>query len=187
MNQGNMEEIPFNQINSALLWLLQHKIINDEQYRKLQGYYKKTNFYNVDELRNELFKLGTDPVFLTNKIAEIENLNNTSNQFNNQGYDNLNSGYQDMNNFSMNTYNQNDVFISQYNNNHDVYDSEGETLGKQKRFGTIGGISWSDESEKNTASQNDSRAAFTNILFFIFLAGLSVGVVFMVILNFFIK
>lgn len=37
------------------------------------------------------------------------------------------------------------------------------------------------------SSRDDSQAAFTNILFFIFLAGLSVGVVFMVILNFFIK
>ena len=36
-------------------------------------------------------------------------------------------------------------------------------------------------------SFDDSQAAFTNILFFIFLAGLSVGVVFMVALNIFIK
>lgn len=36
------------------------------------------------------------------------------------------------------------------------------------------------------SSRDDSQAAFTNILFFIFLSGLSVGVVFMVILNLFI-
>lgn len=40
---------------------------------------------------------------------------------------------------------------------------------------------------KAMASRDDSQAAFTNILFFIFLAGLSTGVIFMVALNFFIK
>ena len=185
---NNMEEIPFNQINSALLWLLQHQIINEEQYHKLQGYYKRTSFYNVDELRNELFRLGTDREFLANKITEIENsANNTQNIYgndiihlNNQTYNNINF--------------QNSTNDLQYQNNIYTNNTEanaGETFGKQKKLGAYGGISWtgddSNQMSTSSASQNDSRAAFTNILFFIFLAGLSVGAISMVILKFFIK
>ena len=71
--------------------------------------------------------------------------------------------------------------------------NDGNIYGNQKSLGShpaLGNISWSRNSETNDServSNENKQAAFTNVLFFIFLSGLSIGIVFMAILNFFVR
>lgn len=243
----------FDQINKALLWLKNNNKINDYQYNVLQDYYRKNDSINVEVLRDELFKLGTDPLFVLSKISEIEESNidviefddfnvinsdyknenvsnfsnditlNTNNQFNsNSNFDN---------NISQETFNQvnNDFAVQEMNwirglhpdkivnmtskphsyvlsgdGIEDIYVKiEGKNgiyqiLPDIEMYTSVNDSSASNQSESKGISLTKStlvgramadrdQAAFTNVLFFIFLAGLSVGVVFMVILNLFIK
>lgn len=243
----------FDQINKALSWLKNNNKINDYQYNVLQDYYRKNDSINVEVLRDELFKFGTDPSFVLSKISEIEESNidviefddlnvinsdyknenvsnfsnditlNTNNQFNsNSNFDN---------NISQETFNQvnNDFAVQEMNwirglhpdkivnmtskphsyvlsgdGIEDIYVKvEGKNgiyqiLPDIEMYTSVNDTSVSNQSESKGISLTKStlagramadkdQAAFTNILFFIFLSGLSVGVIFMVILNFFMK
>lgn len=240
----------FEQINKALLWLKNNNKINDYQLNVLQEYYKKRDNSNVEVLRDELFKLGTDPLFVTNKINEIENSNidviefddfnvlnsdyknenvsnfsndiilNTNNQFNNINQSNNNENYIQKELFILKGEYPNSIISltdtpHQYILSQDGEDkyfkvegengiyrivkvepvlnnqSEGNTYSNQKRLGThpaLGNVKWgNDDVQRDIVTPNNKQAAFTNILFFIFLSGLSIGAVLMVILNLFIK
>lgn len=252
----------FEQINKALSWLKNNNKINDYQYNVLQDYYRKNDSINVEVLRDELFKLGTDPSFVLSKISEIEDSNidviefddfnvlnsdykndnvsnfsnditlNTNTNFNNTIPQNTVNQIDRTKSYSNENYIQKELFIlkgeypdaiisltdtpHQYILSQDGEDkyfnvegengiyrivrvepvlnnqSEGNTYSNQKRLGThpaLGNVKWGNDDDQRdiVMTQNNKQAAFTNILFFIFLAGLSVGVIFMVILNFFIK
>lgn len=248
----------FEQINKALLWLKDNNKIDDYQYNVLQDYYRKNDNINVEVLRDELFKLGTDPSFVLSKISEIEESNidviefddynvlnsdyknenvsnfsndiplNTSNQFNNDNSFNI----------SMNTINQSnsvnenfvqkelfmlkgeypDKIISLMDVPHNyILSKDGEEDLYVKVEGDNGiyrivkvtpndvnnqtdGLSSNNLSVQSYHNSNSKKKTlstlagrlmsddgFTNSLFFIFLAGLSTGVIFMVVLNFFMK
>ena len=240
----------FDQINKALLWLKNNNKINDYQYNVLQDYYRKNDSINVEVLRDELFKLGTDPSFVLSKISEIEDSNIDVIEF--DDFNVINSDYKNENvsNFSNeipnNQFNDTSMnIVNQVNNLNDnqsfavqemnwirglhpdkivnmtskphsyVLSGDGiediyvKVEGKNGIYqilpdiemytsDSVNDTSVSDQSESKGISLTKStlvgramadkdQAAFTNILFFIFLSGLSVGVIFMVILNFFIR
>lgn len=243
----------FEQINKALLWLKDNNKIDDYQYNVLQDYYRKNDNINVEVLRDELFKLGTDPSFVLSKISEIEESNIDVIEFDdynvlNSDYKNdnvsnfsndisLNTSNQFSNNISMNTINQSDSsnesfvqkelfilkgekpnaiisltdtphqYILSQDGEDEYFKVEGDNgiyrivkvtpndVNNQTDDLSSNNLSvqsyHNSNSKKKTLSTLAGRLmsddGFTNSLFFIFLAGLSTGVIFMVILNFFIK
>lgn len=243
----------FEQINKALLWLKDNNKIDDYQYNVLRDYYRKNDNINVEVLRDELFKLGTDPSFVLSKISEIEESNIDVIEFDdynvlNSDYKNenvsnfsndipLNTSNQFSNNISMNTINQSDssnenfvqkeLFIlkgekpnaiisltdtpHQYILSQDGEDEYVKVEGDNGIYRIVkitpndvnnqtDGLSSNNLSVQSYHNSNSKKKTlstlagrlmsddgFTNSLFFIFLAGLSTGVIFMVVLNFFIK
>jgi hypothetical protein len=198
----------FEQINKALLWLRNNNRINDYQLNVLQDYYKKNNNVNVDALRDELYKLGTDPSFVISKISEIENSNIDIIEF--DDIDNDDFSVQEMNwirglhpDKSVNMTSKPHSYVLSGDGIEDIYvkvvgnqvlpdidmyssaeansasNSQSESKGISLTKSTLVGRAMSDK--------ENNQAAFTNVLFFIFLAGLSVGMVVMMVLNFFIK
>ena len=239
----------FDQINKALLWLKNNNKINDYQYNVLQDYYRKNDSINVEVLRDELFKLGTDPSFVLSKISEIEDSNidviefddfnvinsdnvsnfsnditlNTSNQFNdtsmnivnqvNNLNDNQSFAVQEMNwirglhpdkivnmtskphSYVLSGDGIEDIYVKVEGKNGiyqilpdiEMYTSDSVNDTSVSNQSESKGISLTKSTLAGRAMADKDQAAFTNILFFIFLSGLSVGVIFMVILNFFMK
>lgn len=239
----------FEQINKALLWLKNNNKINDYQLNVLQDYYKKRDNSNVEVLRDELFKLGTDPSFVLSKISEIEDSNidviefddfniinsdnvsnfsnditlNTSNQFNdtsmnivnqvNNLNDNQSFAVQEMNwirglhpdkivnmtskphSYVLSGDGIEDIYVKVEGKNGiyqilpdiEMYTSDSVNDTSVSNQSESKGISLTKSTLAGRAMADKDQAAFTNILFFIFLSGLSVGVIFMVILNFFIR
>ena len=247
----------FEQINKALLWLKNNNKIDDYQYNVLQDYYRKNYNIDVDVLRDELFKLGTDPSFVLSKISEIEESNidviefddynvlnndykndnvsnfsndkplNTSNQFSNDNSFNISMNTVNQSNSDNENFVQKELFIlkGEYpdsiisltdiphhyilsKNGKDEYvnvegsngiyrmvkvtpnDVNTQTDGLSSNNLSVQSYHNSNSKKKTLstlAGRLMSDDGFTNSLFFIFLAGLSTGVVFMIILNFFMK
>lgn len=236
----------FDQINKALLWLKNNNKINDYQYNVLQNYYRKNNNINVEVLRDELFKLGTDPSYVLSKISQIEDSNIDVIEFDDFNIINSDNASNFSNEIPNNQFNDTSInIVNQVNNLNDnqsfalqemnwirglhpdkivnmtskphsyVLSGDGiediyvKVEGKNGIYQILPDIEmYTSDSVNDTSVSNQSeskgisltkstlagramadkdQAAFTNILFFIFLSGLSVGVVFMVILNFFIK
>ena len=236
----------FDQINKALLWLKNNNKINDYQYNVLQDYYRKNDSINVEVLRDELFKLGTDPSFVLSKISEIEdsnidviefddfniinsdNVSNFSNEIPNNQFndtsmnivnqvnnlnDNQSFAVQEMNwirglhpdkivnmtskphSYVLSGDGIEDIYVKVEGKNGiyqilpdiEMYTSDSVNDTSVSNQSESKGISLTKSTLAGRAMADKDQAAFTNILFFIFLSGLSVGVIFMVILNFFMK
>lgn len=247
----------FEQINKALLWLKNNNKINDYQLNVFQDYYRKNDNIDVDVLRDELFKLGTNPNFVSEKISEIENnsidvididdynvLNsdykndnvsnfsndiplNTSNQFSNDNSFNISMNTVNQSNSDNENFVQKELFIlkgekpnaiisltdtpHQYILSQDGEDEYFKVEGDNGIYRIVkvtpndvnnqtDGLSSNNLSVQSYHNSNSKKKTlstlagrlmsddgFTNSLFFIFLAGLSTGVVFMIILNFFMK
>ena len=172
-------------IEESLSKLLQFKKINEDEYKKLLDHYSSRN--DEENILDELLKMFTETNFIRQKLFDIENL---------KAYDvgnfeiaDFGKGISNMETYDIDIYEVDDgeyssrtgiVPISEINSEYDEGVSEGQTFGIQKSLGTHPGTG-------KFFSHFNEDSGFMTFLLVIFLAGISSGIIFMIILNFLAK
>ena len=186
---NNYDELKKN-VAEALSILVSSGMINQTQCNVLEGYYAgKLNQQdlNQEEVFRELGNLFRKPGFVEQKLDEILNSKIISGDTNvstspipepvspvpvspiSDDIEILDMGFDEQAQY-------NGVTPTDMNSNE--YEGEGQSKGKQKRIGShpgTGGLRWGEDN------------GFMAFLFVMFLAGISSGIIFMIVLNFLAK
>ena len=179
-----------NKIRESLDRLLKSKKIDETQYNVLLDYYfsriEQKNF-NSEEIFDELLKMFTETNFISQKLSDILNSKIISYDFESFKTEPSNIG---IDSYDISIIDVDDGVFSSYtgivpiNEIKDEYNqsegmSEGQSMGIQKSIGTHPGAG------KFLHFGEDS--GFMTFLLVMFLAGISSGIIFMIILNFLAK
>lgn len=189
--QVSLEE----KIKESIVKLAQLKKLNEIDSKDLLDYYltlQKNPNYTEEAILEELYRMFTETNFVSQKLSDIRSLKAYS--VGSMNGENVNMNSFDIPSYSINNMQDFEIDIidvddgeeSEFtgvipvNVNFDDYSesqevSEGQSKGKQKTLNAHPGIHWGEDS------------GFMTFLLVIFLAGISSGIIFMIILNFLSK
>jgi len=190
---GNVQISLEEKIRESIIKLSQLKKLSEKDSKELLDYYialQKNPLYPEEMILDELYKMFTETNFINQKLSDIRNF---------KAYDVENMNGDKMNSSSISSYNINNmedfeidiidvndgaeseftgvipinVNFENFSDSQEVF--EGQSKGKQKTLNAHPGIHWGEDS------------GFMTFLLVIFLAGISSGIIFMIILNFLSK
>ena len=175
-----------NKIKESLDRLLKSKKIDETQYNVLlDHYFSRIDQKNFDseEIFDELLKMFTETNFISQKLSDILNSKIISYDF--EGFKTEPSNIE-MDSYDISIIDVDDGAFSSYtgivpiNEIKDEYNqNEGQSMGIQKSIGTHPGA--------GKFLHFGEDGGFMTFLLVIFLAGISSGIIFMIVLNFLAK